>query len=181
MSLPINPGRNQSTLRRFLDNEASGGPILMVVAALAILVANSPLADAYFHSLHIDIGPLSIQHWVNDVLMAAFFLLVGPEIKREVLDGQLSSWSRRFLPGAAAAGGMLSPALICVSLNWSDPSSLRGWAIPTATDIAFALGVISLFGSRVPSSLKRHPHRFAGILGAILLATFGRRRAHFEG
>lgn len=171
MSLPVNPRHIQSTLRRFLDNEASGGLVLMVVAALAILVANSPVADAYFHSLHIGIGPLSVQHWVNDALMAAFFLLVGLEIKREVLDGQLSSWSRRILPGAAAFGGMLFPALIYVSLNWSDPSSLRGWAIPTATDIAFALGVISLFGSRVPSSLKIFLAALAIIddLGAVIV------------
>jgi sodium/proton antiporter, NhaA family (TC 2.A.33.1.1) len=171
MSLPIAPRRIQSTLRRFLNNEASGGLVLMAVAALAILVANSPLADAYFHALHVYVGPLSIQHWVNDALMAVFFLLVGLEIKREMLDGQLSSWSRRILPGAAAAGGMLFPALIYVALNWNDPGSLRGWAIPTATDIAFALGVISLFGSRVPGSLKIFLAALAIIddLGAVIV------------
>lgn len=171
MSLPMTPGRIQSTLRRFLDNEASGGLVLMAVAALAIVVANSPLTEAYFHGLHAYIGPLSVQHWVNDALMALFFLLVGLEIKREMLDGQLSSWSRRVLPGAAAAGGMLFPALIYVGLNWSNPSALRGWAIPTATDIAFALGVISLFGSRVPSSLKIFLAALAIIddLGAVIV------------
>lgn len=171
MSLPITPGRIQSTLRRFLDNEASGGLVLMAVAALAILTANSPFADTYFHALHVYIGPLSVQHWVNDALMALFFLLVGLEIKREMLDGQLSSWSRRILPGAAAAGGMLFPALIYVALNLSNPSALRGWAIPTATDIAFALGVISLFGSRVPSSLKIFLAALAIIddLGAVIV------------
>ncbi|WP_026791241.1 Na+/H+ antiporter NhaA [Pleomorphomonas oryzae] len=171
MSLPINPGRIQSTLRRFLDNEASGGLVLMAVAALAILTANSPLAEAYFHGLHVYIGPLSVQHWVNDALMALFFLLVGLEIKREMLDGQLSSWSRRILPGAAAAGGMLFPALIYVGLNLNHPEALRGWAIPTATDIAFALGVISLFGSRVPSSLKIFLAALAIIddLGAVIV------------
>lgn len=171
MSLPITPRHIQSTLRRFLDNEASGGLVLMAVAALAILMANSPFAEAYFHSLHLYVGPLSIQHWVNDALMALFFLLVGLEIKREMLDGQLSSWSRRVLPGAAAAGGMLFPALIYVGLNWSNPSALRGWAIPTATDIAFALGVISLFGSRVPSSLKIFLAALAIIddLGAVIV------------
>lgn len=171
MSLPIASGRIQSTLRRFLDGEASGGLVLMAVAALAILTANSPLADTYFHALHVYIGPLSLQHWVNDALMALFFLLVGLEIKREMLDGQLSSWSRRVLPGAAAAGGMLFPALIYLALNWSDTSALRGWAIPTATDIAFALGVISLFGSRVPSSLKIFLAALAIIddLGAVIV------------
>lgn len=171
MSLPRTPGRIQSTLRRFLDNEASGGLVLMAVAALAILVANSPFAESYFHGLHAYIGPLSFQHWVNDALMALFFLLVGLEIKREMLDGQLSSWSRRVLPGAAAAGGMLFPALIYVGLNWNNASALRGWAIPTATDIAFALGVISLFGSRVPSSLKIFLAALAIIddLGAVIV------------
>ena len=154
MSSTISKGRIQSTLRHFLDNEASGGIILMFVAALAIATANSPLADAYFHILHVYIGPLSLQHWINDALMAVFFLLVGLEIKREMLDGQLSSWSRRILPGAAAAGGMVFPALFYIYFNWNDPSALRGWAIPTATDIAFALGALSLFGKRVPASLK---------------------------
>lgn len=171
MSLPITPGRIQSTLRQFLNNEASGGLVLMAVAVLAILVANSPLAEAYFHGLHVYLGPLSIQHWINDALMAVFFLLVGLEIKREMLDGQLSSWSRRILPGAAAAGGMLFPTLFYVALNWSNPAALRGWAIPTATDIAFALGVISLFGSRVPSSLKIFLAALAIIddLGAVIV------------
>ena len=171
MSLPMTPGRIQSTLRRFLDNEASGGLVLMAVAALAILTANSPFAEAYFHALHVYIGPLSVQHWINDALMALFFLLVGLEIKREMLDGQLSSWSRRILPGAAAAGGMLFPALIYVGLNLNHPEALRGWAIPTATDIAFALGVISLFGSRVPSSLKIFLAALAIIddLGAVIV------------
>src|SRR6478735_2326437 len=147
-------GRIKSTLRQFLDSEASGGLILMAVAALAIVVANSPVADVYFHALHVYLGPLSLQHWINDALMAVFFLLVGLEIKREMLDGQLSSWGRRALPGFAALGGMVAPALIYVALNRGAPESLRGWAIPTATDIAFALGVLSLLGPRVPASLK---------------------------
>ncbi|CCM75334.1 Na+/H+ antiporter NhaA [Rhizobium mesoamericanum] len=154
MSLLVSPGRIQSTLRNFLDNEASGGLVLMAVAALAMLTANSPLAESYFNALYVDIGPLSLLHWINDGLMAVFFLLVGLEIKREMLDGQLSSWSRRILPGAAAVGGMLFPAFIYTFVNWDHPASLRGWAIPTATDIAFALGVISLLGNRVPASLK---------------------------
>ncbi len=154
MSSTSNPGRINSTLRKFLDNGASGGLVLMAVALLAIITANSPLAEDYFHILHVYIGPLSLQHWINDALMAVFFLMVGLEIKREMLDGQLSSWSRRVLPGAAAAGGMVFPALFYVLLNRDNPAALQGWAIPTATDIAFALGVLSLFGSRVPTSLK---------------------------
>lgn len=171
MSSTINKGRIQSTLRQFLDNEASGGIVLMAIAVLAILTANSPLAEGYFRALHIYIGPLSLQHWINDALMAVFFLLVGLEIKREMLDGQLSTWSRRILPGAAAAGGMLVPALFYVFFNWSDPAALRGWAIPTATDIAFALGVISLFGRRVPASLKIFLAALAIIddLGAVIV------------
>lgn len=171
MSSTASKGRIQSTLRHFLDNEASGGIILMAVAVLAIITANSPWAEDYFHALHVYIGPLSLQHWINDALMAIFFLLVGLEIKREMLDGQLSSWSRRILPGAAAAGGMLVPALVYVFFNRDNPLALRGWAIPTATDIAFALGVISLFGSRVPASLKIFLAALAIIddLGAVIV------------
>ncbi|RKK04842.1 Na+/H+ antiporter NhaA [Pseudoroseomonas wenyumeiae] len=158
-------------MRRFLDSEASGGLVLMAVAAAAILVANSPLAESYFHLLHIYAGPLSVSHWINDALMAVFFLLVGLEIKREMLDGQLSSWSRRVLPGVAAAGGMLVPALIYTAFNHDSPEAMRGWAIPTATDIAFALGVLSLLGSRVPASLKVFLAALAIIddLGAVVI------------
>jgi len=171
VSSTSNPGRINSTLRKFLDNGASGGLVLMAVALLAIITANSPLAEDYFHILHVYIGPLSIQHWINDALMAVFFLMVGLEIKREMLDGQLSSWSRRVLPGAAAAGGMIFPALFYVLLNRDNPAALQGWAIPTATDIAFALGVLSLFGSRVPTSLKIFLAALAIIddLGAVIV------------
>ncbi|WP_439594961.1 Na+/H+ antiporter NhaA [Falsiroseomonas sp.] len=148
------PGRPISLLRTFMANEASGGLVLMGTALLALVVANSPLAPAYFGALSSYIGPLSLLHWINDGLMAVFFLLVGLEIKREVLDGQLSTWSRRALPGIAALGGMLVPALIYLAFNASNPAAVRGWAIPAATDIAFALGVLSLLGSRVPTSLK---------------------------
>jgi Na+:H+ antiporter, NhaA family len=143
-----------SGLRAFLETEASGGLILMAVAALALALANSPAAPAYFGLLEIHVGGLSLLHWINDALMAVFFLIVGLEIKRETLDGQLSTWQRRALPGIAALGGMVVPALIYVAINRHSPETLRGWAIPAATDIAFALGVLALLGSRVPASLK---------------------------
>lgn len=159
------------TFRRFLDSEASGGIVLMIVAALAIATANSPLAPAYFDGLHTYLGPLSVQHWINDALMAVFFLMVGLEIKREMTDGQLSTWPRRILPGIAAVGGMAVPALIYVAFNLGNPAALRGWAIPSATDIAFALGVLSLLGPRVPVSLKVFLAALAIIddLGAVIV------------
>jgi NhaA family Na+:H+ antiporter len=146
--------RPASAVRALLKCEAGGGLVLMAAAAAAVVIANSPLAPAYFGLLKTYVGGLSILHWINDVLMAVFFLLVGLEIKREFLDGQLSTWPRRILPGVAAAGGMLAPALIYIALNAGAPETIRGWAIPTATDIAFALGVLALLGSRVPVSLK---------------------------
>ncbi len=164
-------GRPFSMVRSFLDHSASGGLILMGTAALAMVVANSPLAPAYFAALESHIGPLSLLHWINDLLMAVFFLLVGLEIKREMLDGQLSSWNRRILPGVAAAGGMAVPALIFLAFNISDPVAVHGWAIPSATDIAFALGVLSLLGDRVPTSLKLFLTALAIIddLGAVVI------------
>jgi NhaA family Na+:H+ antiporter len=163
--------RKSSLFRSFLDSEASGGLILMAAAAAALLVANSPLASLYFAALGAYVGPLNMSHWINDGLMALFFLLVGLEIKREVLDGQLSTWPRRILPGIAAAGGMAIPALIYVAVNWDNTPALRGWAIPTATDIAFALGVLSLLGNRVPAALKVFLTALAIIddLGAVLI------------
>ncbi|RWO52228.1 Na+/H+ antiporter NhaA [Mesorhizobium sp.] len=163
--------RPTSTFREFLASEATGGIVLMAAAALALVVANSPLAKTYFDALHAYVGPLSVSHWINDGLMAVFFLLVGLEIKREMLDGQLSTWPRRALPGIAAAGGMLVPALVYVAINRDNPAALSGWAIPTATDIAFALGVLSLLGSRVPGSLKVFLTALAIIddLGAVII------------
>lgn len=146
--------RPLSTFQRFLASESAGGIVLIVAATLALIIANSPLAPTYFSVLRIYLGPLSVQHWINDLLMAVFFLLVGLEIKRELLDGQLSTWPRRILPGLAAAGGMAAPALIYLWFNADDPVRANGWAITAATDIAFALGVLSLLGSRVPLSLK---------------------------
>ena len=166
----MQPNR-RSLFRAFIDNEAAGGIVLMAAAALALVVANSPLAPAYFGALSSYVGPLNVLHWINDALMAVFFLLVGLEIKREFLDGQLSTWPRRVLPGICAAGGMAVPALIFVAVNSGNPDALRGWAIPTATDIAFALGVLSLFGNRVPAAMKVFLTALAIIddLGAVII------------
>src|SRR5215218_8486682 len=163
--------RPASALRALLKNEAGGGLVLMVAAVVALVIANSPLAPRYFGLLKTYVGGLSILHWINDALMAVFFLLVGLEIKREFLDGQLATWPRRILPGIAALGGMAIPALIYVLFNRGQPELLRGWAIPTATDIAFALGVLSLFGDRIPASLKIFLTALAIIddLGAVII------------
>lgn len=149
-------------LQDFLRLESAGGLVLMAAATLALVVANSPLAASYTALLNL---PLSIQVgttgiakplllWINDGLMAVFFFLIGMELKREVLDGHLSSLRRASLPALAAVGGMAVPAACYVALNRADAFALQGWAIPAATDIAFALGVLSLLGDRVPASLK---------------------------
>ena len=143
-----------SAFRKLLQHEASGGLILIASAAVALIVANSGIAALYADLLKTYVGGLSVLHWVNDALMAVFFLFVGLEIKRELLDGQLSTWPHRLLPGIAAAGGMAVPALIFLALNWSSADTLRGWAIPAATDIAFSLGVLAILGARAPVSLK---------------------------
>src|SRR3954462_8009480 len=154
MSAPKSLRRPLSAFRGLLVSEAGGGIVLIGVACLALALANSPAAPTYFGALGGYVAGLSGLHWIADALMSVFFLLVGLEIKREFLDGQLSSWRRRVLPGIAAAGGMLAPGLIYYALNAGNAATLRGWAIPTATDIAFALGVLAMLGSRVPVSLK---------------------------
>lgn len=181
--LSLDPSRQQNTrdnraspsaaafLSRFFAAESAGGLILMAAALAALIVANSPLAESYFATLHINVAGLSIEHWINDGLMAIFFMLVGLEIKREMLMGQLSNWSQRALPGFAALGGMLVPALIYIAVNWGNSETLGGWAIPAATDIAFALGVLALLGKRVPLSLKIFLSALAILddLGAVLI------------
>src|SRR5687768_7365036 len=117
-----------SLFREFLRGEASGGLVLMAAAAAALLFANSPYAHFYFTVLSANFGPLTVSHWINDGLMAIFFLLVGLEIKREIMDGQLATWPRRLLPGIAAAGGMVVPAAIYVTINFDAPETIRGWA-----------------------------------------------------
>jgi Na+:H+ antiporter, NhaA family len=154
--------RPASALRAFLDSEAAGGLILIAVATLAIIAANSPWSNHYFQLLHAQtgpvlvpqIGPMTIHRWINDGLMAIFFLLVGLEIKREFVDGHLATWASRRLPILAAGAGMVVPALIYLSIVGAEGSLARGWAIPAATDIAFAIGVLALLGSKAPTSLK---------------------------
>ena len=160
-----------SLLHKVLASETAGGLILIATAAIALIVANSPLAADYFSALHLYAGPLSIQHWINDALMALFFLLIGLEVKRELIEGELSTWGSRILPGAAAIGGMVVPAAVFLAFNGSDPLRAQGWAIPAATDIAFALGVLSLVGKRAPMSLKIFLAALAIIddLGAVLI------------
>jgi NhaA family Na+:H+ antiporter len=143
-----------SALRNLLTHEAAGGVVLIASAAVALVVANSAVAPAYFTGLAHKIAGLSVLHWINDALMALFFLMVGLEIKRELLDGQLASGAHRILPGIGAVGGMLAPALVYVACNLSSPATLKGWGIPAATDIAFSLGVLAILGRRVPVSLK---------------------------
>jgi len=136
------------------QSASAGGIVLIIASAAAIAVANSSLVEIYRWLLHYSIAGLSLELWVNDALMAIFFLLVGLEIKRELLIGQLATWGQRALPGLAALGGMAVPALIYLGFNLSNGETIAGWAIPSATDIAFALGVLALLGSRVPISLK---------------------------
>jgi len=168
---PAASGSGVFRLPELLHSGSVGGLLLMAMAALAIAIANSPLAPAYFDALRFHAGPLSVQEWINDGLMALFFLMVGLEIKREMLVGELCDWPRRLVPGVAAAGGMLVPALVYLAVNHGDAATRHGWAIPAATDIAFALGVISLLGPRVPPSLKVFLAALAIIddLGAVII------------
>lgn len=149
-------------LVEFLRQEAAGGIVLAFAALAAMLWANSPLGGVYESLLalkmSVSIGDAvlskTLLHWINDGLMAIFFMLVGIEIKREAVAGELRQLKKSILPAVAALGGMAVPAVIFAALNWGNPERLAGWAIPTATDIAFSLGVLSLLGSRVPPSLK---------------------------
>ena len=149
-------------IREFLKLESASGILLVAAGAVAMLAANTALSGWYESLLQvpfkIQLGEFKLDKpillWINDLLMAIFFLLVGLEIKREVVMGELSERDKIALPAVAAVGGMVVPAAIYAALNWQDPVGIRGWAIPSATDIAFALGVLSLFGSRVPLGLK---------------------------
>ncbi len=149
-------------IKEFLKLQSAGGLLLMAATALALVAANSPVAGIYQAFLdtpiEVRMGPIGLAKpallWINDGLMAIFFFLIGLELKREFLEGELSSWRQVVLPAVGALGGMVVPAVVFLALNHGDPVSLRGWAIPVATDIAFALGVMALLGSRVPLSLK---------------------------
>ena len=170
-----------TSIRRFIASESAGGIVLAFAAVIALIVSNSALAPWYrqFVELRGEVrigGDLFVLGkplllWVNDLWMAVFFFLVGLEIKREVLDGELASVKQASLPAVAAFGGMVVPALIYLGLNHADPIAIRGWAIPMATDIAFALGILMLLGSRVPASLKVFLTAVAIIddLGAIIV------------
>jgi NhaA family Na+:H+ antiporter len=167
-----------NAIREFFKLESAGGVVLFLAALVAVVLVNSGYHESYTHLQHlpITIGPLSLSllHWVNDGLMAIFFLIVGMEIKREILEGELSRREQLLLPLIGAIGGMLLPAFIYYLCARESPESLRGWAIPSATDIAFALGVLSLFGKRVPVSLKVFLTALAILddLGAILIIAF---------
>lgn len=149
-------------MREFIQSESAGGILLVCAAVLAMIAANSPAEAVYRYlvelPVQVRVGPVEIAKplllWVNDGLMAVFFFLVGLELKRELLAGELADRKRIALPALGAIGGMAVPAMIYAAVNWGDAVAMRGWAIPTATDIAFALGVLSLLGSRVPNSLK---------------------------
>ncbi len=162
-------------MANFLRSESAGGLVLIVSALVALGWANSAAAPAYRALLQYPLGlgallrPVHI--WINDGLMALFFLLVGLELRREITQGELASPARLAAPGLAALGGMIVPALIVVALNWGDRTALRGWAVPVATDIAFALAVLSVLGSRVPLALKVFLTALAIIddLGAIVV------------
>lgn len=177
--------KNQQILsddQSFLSMEAFAGLLLMLASALAMVAANSPWSEQYQGFLQL---PFSIQLddyglakplllWINDGLMAVFFFMVGLELKRELLEGQLSKPADILLPAIAALGGMLIPAAVFVAINWQDPIALQGWAIPAATDIAFALGILALLGPRVPLSLKIFLSSLAIFddIGAILIIAF---------
>ena len=163
----------------FFNLEAASGLLLLISAIIALIISNSSYAEVYFHTLqeYIFIGinnfglKLSVLHWINDALMAIFFFFVTLEIKREFIQGELSSKKQAILPIIGAVGGMLVPALIYIFINFSNPVTLNGWAIPSATDIAFSIGILSLLGSRVPISLKVFLTALAIIddLGAIVI------------
>lgn len=157
---PHHANRLARTLLRLFGGEAGAGLLLIAVAAAAMILANSPMAEAYHALFHATLGwtpvaKLNTAHlWVNDGLMAIFFFVVGLEIKREILDGELASPAKRRLPVLAAIAGMAFPAAVYLAIAGGDPALHRGWAIPAATDIAFAVGVLALVGNRVPPSLR---------------------------
>ena len=183
-----------SPFKWFFKLEAASGLVLLISAILALIVSNSDLSKIYFDTLetYLFIGinnfgiKLSVLHWINDALMAVFFFFVTLEIKREFIEGELSNFKQAMLPIMGAIGGMVVPAFVYIFINYGDTETLRGWAIPSATDIAFSLGVLSLLGSRVPISLKVFLTALAIIddLGAIVIIAFfytGDLKVHYLG
>ena len=183
-----------SPFKWFFKLESASGLVLLISAILALIVSNSDLSKIYFETLdkYLFIGinnfgiKLSVLHWINDALMAIFFFFVTLEIKREFIEGELSNFKQAMLPIMGAIGGMVVPALVYIFINYGDTETLRGWAIPSATDIAFSLGVLSLLGSRVPISLKVFLTALAIIddLGAIIIIAFfytGDLKIHYLG
>src|SRR4051794_35301643 len=146
--------RRFAALLAFLRSETAGGMILILSAVFALVWANSAAGPSYQALLRYRLGPETVHVWVNDGLMAIFFLLVGLELRREMTRGELASLGRVAAPALAALGGMIVPAMIFSAFNYHDRSLMRGWAVPVATDIAFALAVLSVLGNRVPISLK---------------------------
>nr|WP_277621937.1 Na+/H+ antiporter NhaA [Chimaeribacter coloradensis] len=169
----------RNTIRHFFNMEASGGIVLIVAAIIALIMANSPLHETYLWLINtplpLHLGSYDLSHsslwWINDALMAIFFLLVGMEVKRELMEGSLAGLNKAIFPVIAALGGMIAPSLIYLLFNAGDEVTRTGWAIPAATDIAFAVGVMALLGSRVPNSLKAFLLALAIIddLGAIVI------------
>ncbi len=162
--------RSTIVFKKFFESEKSGGIVLIFFTLLSLLIANSSLANSYSQFWKYELGGMSIEHWINDGLMAIFFLLVGLELKREFVVGELSSLKKASLPVISALGGILIPAGIYSYLNWGSPT-ISGYGIPMATDIAFALGALSLLGNKVPVSLKVFLTALAVIddLGAIIV------------
>ena len=166
----------------FFKLEAASGLVLLIAAIIALVISNSTFSELYFNTLkqYLFIGinsyglKLSVHHWINDLLMAVFFFFVTLEIKREFIQGELSNFKKALLPIIGAVGGMVIPALVYIGINYENTETLNGWAIPSATDIAFSLGILSLLGSRVPISLKIFLTALAIIddLGAILIIAF---------
>jgi Na+:H+ antiporter, NhaA family len=159
-----------NTFNKFFDSEKTSGILLILCTTLSLAITNSSIGAEYLRFWHISIGGLNLEHWINDALMAVFFLLIGLELERELYSGELSSLKNALLPIFAAIGGMAAPALIHYSLNLGTPAK-NGFGIPMATDIAFALGVLALLGKRIPASLKVFVVAFAVIddLGAIII------------
>ncbi len=162
-------------IKAFIQSESSGGIMLLLAAILGVITANSPIAGQYFSLMHIYLGPMDVLEWVNDGLMALFFLYVGIEIKTEMISGELNTNSKRLLPVLAAFAGVVTPALVYFLIAGSVPEYTHGWGIPTATDIAFAIGVIMMLGKRVSQAMKAFLSALAVIddlIAIIVIAIF---------